>query len=262
MTYTQKDIDEAKAFILRRVEAEVSMQNHLDEALLWAARELIRISYKYKIKASLFRFSAHPELKKEVDAVMAKLREMLYDYTETLSIAVDIEEKNGIIALINEEDHGRTLKERIDIYTNRYKYELEAFVGAALLFGMGAKKLLSTVKSNLNAPYNNELFRRAVVNKSELAAKRIKSGGVSYGSGHSNCARTLLNTLTRNTVSSAWMNMYGSWAYNKGAVGFYSFRGSSYPCKYCQDLVGYHPIEDYQGQWHLNCRCYFVFVYK
>ena len=260
MTYTQKDIDEAKAFILRRVEAEVSMQNHLDEALLWAARELIRISYKYKIKASLFRFSAHPELKKEVDAVMAKLREMLYDYTETLSIAVDIKEKNSIIALINEEDHGHTLKERIDIYTNRYKYEVEAFIASGLALGFGATKLLSNIRATLSNPYNNELFRRAVV-KGGMEATRIKTGGISYGKGHSNSARNLLNTLTRNTVSKAWMNTYGTWAYQDGAIGFYSFRGSSYPCSYCNSKVGFHPMQEYQGQWHLNCRCFFVFVY-
>ena len=262
MKYTQKDIEEAKAFIRKRVDAEISMQNHLDEALLWAAKEIIDISYKYKIKASLFKFSANPQLKKEVDAVLANLREMIYEYTESLSIAVDEESRDDIIGFINEESYDHTLKERIGIYTNRYKYELEAFIGAALLFGMGARKLLSTIKSNLNAPYNNELFRRAVVNKSELAATRIKSSGVSYGSGHSNCARTLLNTLTRNAVGSAWMNMYGTWAYNKGAVGFYSFRGSSFPCVHCDSKIGFHPMPEYQGGRHLNCRCYFVFVYN
>ena len=79
MGYTQRDIDEAKAFILRRVEAEISMQTHLDEALIWAAREIAKISYKYKIKASMFRFSVNPKLNAEVDEVLRKLREMLYE---------------------------------------------------------------------------------------------------------------------------------------------------------------------------------------
>ena len=74
----------------------------MDEALLWAAKEIIRISYKYKIKASLFRFSTNSQLKDEVDKVMAKLREMLYEYTESLSVAVDKSKRDDIIALINE----------------------------------------------------------------------------------------------------------------------------------------------------------------
>ncbi len=260
MRYTDKDIDEAKAFILRRVEAEISMQAHLEDALLRAAREIINISYRYKIKASLFRFSTNPNLKKEVDAVLARLREEIYEYTETLSVAVDKSEEDDIVAFINEESYGHTLKERIDIYTNRYRYELEAFIASGLLFGMGATKLLSNVRASLSNPYNNELFRRAVV-RGGMEATRIKTGGISYGKGHSNSARNLLVTLTRGMVGDAWMNVYGTHAYSKGAVGFYSFRGSSYVCNHCDSMIGYHPIQEYQGRWHINCRCYFVFVY-
>lgn len=261
MAYTQKDIEEAKAFIRRRVEAEISMQKHLDEELLWAAKEIASISYKYKIKASLFKFSANKQLKLEVDAVIAELRERLYAYTETLSVSVDEDRREEIIESINEESYGHTLKERINIYTNRYLYELEAFVASGLLASMSVDKLLTTIRSNLSMPYNNDLFRNTVI-KGGMVATRIKTGGISYGKGHSNSARNLLNTLTRNTVGFAWMNVYGINAYENGAVGFYSFRGSSYPCVYCDDMVGYHPIQEYKGYWHLNCRCFFVFVYN
>ena len=261
MSYTQRDIDEAKAFILKRVEAEISMQNHLDEALMWAAKEIAEISYKYKIKASMFRFSANKRLQSEVDAVISKLREMIYEYTEQLSVSVDEEEEDDIVALINKESYGSTLKERINIYANRYKYELEAFIAAGMLGLIPVADLINHIRKNLSMPYNNQLFRTAVV-KGGMIATRIKTGGISYGKGHSNSARNLLNTLTRNKIANAWMNVYGRQAYNNGATGFYSFRGSSYPCKYCQDLVGYHPIQEYHGGWHLNCRCYFVFVYN
>jgi hypothetical protein len=193
--------------------------------------------------------------------VLARLREMLYEYTETLSVAVDDTQKDDIIAFINEESYGHTLKERINIYTNRYKYELEAFIAAGLLAKKSVETIVTTIKKNLSNPYNNQLFRDTVV-RGGMAATRIATGGISYGRGHSNSARNLLNALTRNMVGSAWMNVYGTTAYNNGAVGFYSFRGSSYPCRTCQSMVGYHPIQEYQGEWHLNCRCYFVFVYN
>lgn len=261
MRYTDKDIEEAKAFIRKRIDAEISMQNHLDEALLWAAKEIIAISYKYKIKASLFRFSTNKELKKEVDAVMAQLRSMIYDYTETLSVSVDKNESDNVTAFINKESYGHTFKERVNIYVNKYRYELEAFIASGLLLGYGERKLLNTIKATLNAPYNNELFRKAVV-RGGMVATRIATGGVSYGQGHSNSSRNLLLTLTRYIIGTSWMDIFGSRAKNKGAVGFYSFRGSSYPCAYCDSMVGYHPISEYQGLWHHNCRCYFVFVYN
>ena len=261
MNYTQRDIDEAKAFILKRIEAEISMQSHLDEALMWAAKEIAEISYRYKMSASMFRFSANKRLQSEVDSVIEKLREMIYEYTETLSVAVSKEDKEDIIAWMNEEEYGHTLKERINIYTNRFKFEIESFVAAGILASLTVGELTGVIRNNLSMPYNNSLFRKAV-SKGGMSASRIKTGGISYGNGHSNSARNLLNTLTRNTISQAWMQMYGSSAYKNGATGFYSFRGSIYPCAYCDDMVGYHPIEEYRGGWHPNCRCYFVFVYK
>lgn len=261
MNYTQKELNEAKAFILRRVEAEISMQKHLDDALIAAAKEIIAISYKYKIKASLFSFSTNENLKKEVDAVIAKLREQIYEYTETLSIIVEKEKDEDIIAFINGETYGHTLKERIDTYTRRYKYELEAFVASGLLQNLSVEKLLSSIRANLSAPYNNDLFRNSVI-RGGMAATRIKSNGITYGQGHSNSARNLLNTLTRNTIAGAWMWVYGEIAKDKGAIGFYSNRGSTYQCNMCDEQVGYHPIEEYRGYWHINCRCFFIFVYK
>ena len=261
MTISERDIQEAKAFVLRRVDAEISMQNHLDEALLWAAREIVAISYRYKVKPNLFRFSANAQMQREVDAVIAKLREMLYEYVETLSVAVEEEKKPVIVAHINEESYGSTLKERIHIYTNRYKYELEAFMAAGLLFAYSKDKLLSTVRANLSAPYNNNLFRNTVV-RGGMVATRIKTNGISYGQGHSNSARNLLNTLSRTVIGDAWMYIYGENAKAMGATGFYSYRGSLYPCALCDSMVGYHKIEDYQGLWHPNCRCFFVFTYN
>lgn len=257
MQYTEKDIQQAKQFVLKRVEAEISVQSRLDEALLWAAKEIIAIAYKYSIAPKLFRFSVNPQLKKDVDAVLEKLREMLYDYVVAYSVAVDKDERDGIIALINQETYGHTLKERINTYVGRFKFELEAFIAAGLLHGLSKDKLLSSVRANLSNPYNNQLFRTTAV-QGGMVATRIHTGGISYGQGHSNSSRNTLVTLLRTTVALAWMSIWGN--RHKGAKGFYSFRGSSYPCAWCDDMVGYHPIEEYKGLWHPRCRCFFVFV--
>lgn len=260
MKYTDKDIKEAMAFIKDRVNAEISMQTHLDDALLAAAKEIAQIAYRYKIKASLFRFSANQELHREVNNVIAKLRQRLYEYIETLALSVDKEQKDELLLYINRETYGKTLKERINTYTNRFKYEIEAFIAAALLSKLSVEKLIASIRQDLEAPYNNNLFKKGV----QLGgmATRLRTGGVSYGNGHSNSSRNLLKSLSRNTIASAWMFMYGEIAKSKGAIGFFSFRGSSYPCAHCDDMTGYHPIEEYRGMWHPNCRCFFVFAYN
>lgn len=257
--YTNKEIEEAKAFILDRVNAEIYIQDKLDEALLWAAKEIANIAYIYKIKASLFRFSANKQLNREVEAVIAKLREMLYEYTEAVATKTDKENKYNLIPYINSKKYGKTVKEKINTYTNRYKYELEAFIAAGILWGYSINKLLANIQQDITAPYNNKLFKDSV-KKGGMIATRIKSNGISYGQGHAISARNQLNILLRNTVASTWMYAYGQQAQENGATGFYSYRGSTYPCALCDDMVGYHSIEDYQGLWHPNCRCFFIFV--
>ena len=59
---TQKQIQDAKDFIKLRLQAEISMQSHLEELLVQAAKEIIDISFKYDIQPSMFQFSANENL--------------------------------------------------------------------------------------------------------------------------------------------------------------------------------------------------------
>ena len=53
---TKKQIQDAKDFIKLRLRAEISMQSHLEELLVQAAKEIIDISFKYDIQPAMFRF--------------------------------------------------------------------------------------------------------------------------------------------------------------------------------------------------------------
>lgn len=138
---TRQQIQESKDYIKLRVRAEISMSDNLQKVLLQAANEIVDISLKYGIKPSLFRFSASKELNDEVNKVLDKLRDTIYDYTETLSVYDRENDRDAIVAFINREDHGKTLSERISIYSNRFKYELEAAIAAGLIAGIGGEKI-------------------------------------------------------------------------------------------------------------------------
>ena len=251
-------IKEAKDFLLLRIEAEVSARNNIENCMVEAAREIVAISAKYNIPPRLFRFSANDSLRKEVDAVIARLKENIIDVIERLAVYDREEDKETILAFLNTERYGKTLRERVSEYANRYKFEVEAAIAAGLFLDKRGKDILSAIRKNLASPYNNPDIKTSFGRG--LVATRIVTRGVSYGAGRSNSAHNLLTTLSRNEIASAWMEWYGDQAIRDGATGFYSFRGSSYPCGTCDNMVGYHPIIDYQSHWHPNCRCYFVFV--
>ena len=66
---TDKEIEEGKEYLHQRLDAELSMRTNLQIVMIEAAKQIIDISYRYKISPELFRFSANRQLQKEVDAI-------------------------------------------------------------------------------------------------------------------------------------------------------------------------------------------------
>ena len=255
---TDEKIEEAKDFLRKRIDAELSAKSHIEEYMVDAARKIVKISNRYNISPRLFRFSANDNLRKEVDAVIRELKEQIIYATETLAVYDREEDKDDIIAFLNTERYGKTFKERVSEYANRYKFELEAAIAAGLFLNRCQKDIISMIRRCLSAPYNNSDIKASF--GKGLRATRIETKGISYGVGKSNSAYNLITSLSRNEIASAWMWWYGEQAAKGGATGFYSYRGSSYPCGFCDNMVGYHPISEYHGHYHPRCCCYFVFV--
>lgn len=240
------------------MEAEISAKNNIEYYMVEAARKIVSVSIKYNIPPLLFRFSTNEGLKEEVDAIIRELKENIIYATEILSVYDRKDDKDSIIAFLNSEKHGKTFRQRVNEYANRYKFEIEAAIAAGIFFGNGKDGILSAIKKSLQSPYNNPDIRGSF--GKGLSSTRIETKGISYGVGKSNSAYNLLTTLSRNEIGSSWMWWYGTQAEKAGATGFYSFRGSSYPCGFCDSMVGFHTMDEYKFQWHPNCRCYFVFV--
>lgn len=255
---TDKQIQEAKSFLQQRIDAEISAKSHIEDYMIEAARKIASISKRYDIPPRLFRFSSNDQLKKEVDDVIRELKEWIVYITEMLAVYDREENRDSILLFLNKERYGKTFKERIAEYANRYKFELEAAIAAGLLLNRSENDILSAIRRFLSAPYNNSDIRASF--GKGMRATRIETKGISYGVGKSNSAYHLITTLSRNDIAFSWMWWYGEQALKRGATGFYSFRGSSYPCSLCDDMVGYHPLSDYPYHWHPNCKCFFVFV--
>ena len=256
---TERQIQEAKDYLLLRIEAEISAKNNIEEYMVEAARKIVAISNRYNIPPRLFRFSANEKLEEEVNEVIRELKENIQYTTETLSVYNREEDRDSRLAWMNGKRYGKTFKERNAEYVNRYKFELEAAIAAGLFLGKSSEETLASIRMNLSSPYNNQDIKSSF--GKGLSATRIETKGISYGIGKSNSAYNLITSTSRDSIASAWMWWYGEQAIKRGATGFYSYRGSSYPCAICNDNAGvFHPISEYFGHYHPNCRCYFVFV--
>ena len=254
---TDKDIEKAESYLRKRLEAEISMRTNLERVMKEAAEKVVAISYRYNIVPSQFRFSANKDLQHEVDEVITWLREQIEDYTYTLAVAEHEEEKDAILTYITRESYGKTFAQRNAIYCNRFKYELEAGIAAALIIGAKQKEAVNAIGSSLMTPYNNPHIREAI---GKGKATRLLSGGVSYGRGRTNSMTNALLGLTQFAVAEGWAKYQKLTAKASGKKGFYSYRGSSYPCALCDSMRGFHPLSDPMPPYHRRCCCYVVFT--
>lgn len=260
---TNKEIEEAKDYLRQRLGAELSMQNNLLEIMYQAAKEIIAISYKYNVPPTLFSFSYDSQLQEEVDTVIANLRELIKDYTQTLAVATHMDEREHTIAFINRESHGKTLSQRVHTYTNRYKKELEAAIASGVLLNVAENKLLSSIKENWKSPLLNHYIKQAI-SKGYPVISRLKIPET-YGVGHTNSSFTALGNLTNFAIAEGWMDYFAMKARRNGAIGFISFRGSSYPCQQCDDETTYFHVfsnGDPVPPYHAHCCCYIVPIYE
>ncbi len=259
MSATDEEIRRAKEYLTSRLEAERLAVSTMNDALLSAARRIVDISRKYNIPPEKFRFSANPQLKKEINGVLALLRDALYSYVESANTFEDEDEETPFVApALTEEDHGKTFRHRLAEYVSRWGYELEAVIAAAGLEGVKDRTIIvNGIREYMDRPYDNPWMKD---HRGEGDAVRL-STIPHYGKGKRIAAASALTLLLTTVIAKGWMQ---NWAKeNTGKRGYYVFRGSSYPCDVCNAQTGFlHDAKDVTGlpPYHSHCCCYVVYT--
>lgn len=206
------------------------------------------------------RFARRTSLKGSVsDEAEREMVESLvlcgYEYAESAGRYL-YDEDNGIREYMDGIHYGKTYRERVEEQSGRIAADMGKILVAAEFLGMPAR----LVESEWDNPYS--------VGGAVLRAN-MRGAGIeipSYGRGIPlSGAEQLLKNID-STVALAWGYEDYDFALRNGAIGFYVFRGSSYPCQTCQEQVGvFHPMEESvwsHPPFHNNCVCYAVYVYS
>lgn len=221
---TQSEIKKAKEYLVRRLDAQNILEGKIDDLFDEASERISLIVQKYKNRGMKLRFTGTSAMAREIDEVISWLRSQIdynVDLYSTPSETSD-ELSRQIMDVVYGEDHGSTYEDRRELYLSRYRKGLAAIAWEGFEDDMAD-------------------FMEAISEESSSVIGRMM-------------------LLAVNSVAVGYaMN----WLFTEGkdARGFYSIRGSSYPCDMCDEMVGYHPIEEYpNGQWHPRCKCLFIFI--
>lgn len=266
-----KRIEETRKYINDLLDEEAHADEDIKSRLRSYIRQIIVTSLSIGVPGNLFRFSSNSDLEKTVDNIIAEFKDSVYDVTErrvlrSKTLSENRNKSNIDDAIILGFVFGKlgkyTFKERLNMYANQVKMEVEAAVAAGIFKGMNENQILNQIMMYINAPYLNPVIQEAI-RKGGFAASRIQSGGITYGhdryiSGFANLKRIELAALTQ---SYNYAN-HRSWRKDKNIIGFYRFRNSKYPCAICDDLVGFHKITEAIYLPHPNCVCGEFPVYR
>ena len=254
---TEEEIRRAKEYILLRLRAERLAVSTLDDALISAAKRIVSISRFYNIPPEMFRFSADPDLQREVREVLELLRDALYSRINGIDTFDEEGEEPFVAPALTQKTKGKTFRQRLAEYVSRWGYELEATIAAAGLEGVkDTAKIVEGIREYMDRPYDNPW-----VKEHEGGGDAVRLNSIPhYGRGKRISSKSALALLLTTVVAEGWMQ---NWArLNAGKRGYYVFRGSSYPCEECDEKVGFHDISDTEGlpPFHPNCVCYTVYT--
>ena len=252
-------LSQAKAYIRKRTEAEISFQNNLEKLYDDYASKLIDIAYSANVPPTYFTFAYNKTIQKRVDSLISNLLSNVIDYSETLAIATHTKNKDKIMTYLSRDIAGDTFYGRAKSHTDTFKKEMEGIIAAGLLIGASKTNIKQSVKTYRKMPYQNPIFKEAV-KLGEGKAKALIDKGLHFGVGVSNSAFTSLNMLGRFTIGDAWMyDWYDGWN-TIGAIGFNVINQAG-ACSECTDMAGFH-TDGNLPIYHVNCRCIAVPVFK
>ena len=247
---SEKDIEAAREYLRRRLDAEQSMSANLETVMRIAAQRIVEVCYAFAVNPQRFRFSDLPmRAQWDIDAVVEWLKGEIEDMFVTLAVADHEENRDKVLPLVLGERHGRTFGERLDGYAGGFRDEIELLAGAALFLGLTKSAAMKSITENMRHPWRNPDLVDGI------------DAPVSYGRGRTNSMFTAIENLTRFGIAEAWMRNWMEDAKMRGAGLWYVMRGSSYPCALCDSMVGMHRDEGELPPYHSHCCCIAVPVY-
>ena len=252
MNYTEQEFEEAKAYLRDRIRNEQSMSADV--------LRLLELYAAYLLTA-LFGHASN----EEIEAIIAEFVEEIMADCEMLACD-EHDRKEMILIYMNSERHGDTLEGRIRKRADTFFNEVYAVFLAGKLMNLNKQTLLSSIKSNLKDPWNNEILK-AVREKQKRGEvdQEYDFDEPHYGKGVPISSLTAIDRITSYAIADAWTYWRYEDASEKGAKGYFVVRGSTYPCDTCQEAVdsGFHPMSDTEHlvPLHLNCVCMIVYSY-
>lgn len=272
MSNTQKE-SEAKKYISKVIDQMALADSDLKTVIQANISDLIDECLPYKKLGKSFQFNDNSNLSKSIDEVLQKLRKDIFNFIYIRSLNVDAlarEKENDnstddkfLLAFLSLKIAGLTLDMRINKFVNNIRSEVEAYIAAGFAKGLTKNQILSEYINWIKLPFSSPLIINAF-RQVGFKAERIVSKGVTFGVGKYVSGFNSLKRVQQDQIFRTYNHtLQDIWGRDRNYIGWYTIRGSSYQCGYCDEQVGrLHPKEESFGGYHIRCCCIMIPLYK
>lgn len=243
-------------YAAKRAQAIRNMEQHIQKILFPKAKLIVELAEKYRIGNKLTREAALlSEAKKIVSAASDGIGSYATAYANASCKLLGIS-GGSVTNAASWKIHGATMEQRNAAYLDNFAEDIVRMVKAGVLMGYSSSKILSAVRTGYKNPYKSTVVTKA-------QRKDINISTPSYGRGiYRNAYENIVRNATQ-VISLAWGMVEQQYGKENGAVGFRSYRASSFPCAVCDDEAAYvHKFGDPYPPYHVACVCYTKFIFK
>lgn len=184
------------------------------------------------------------------DAILADIEERA---KRAIAYAEEEEDTDVILAYINRTIGEEDMVKRLDKHCSTLRFFLEGWIAIAFANKITEYDLTNTILQHMDNPAITPLWQEAF---NEGYRSASINGKYNYGRGNQKNVLKALSEIEEYAINEAYQYGRILGYRKKGAIGYRTFRQSSYPCDHCDELtMRIWPLDVIVLPAHPRCVC-------
>lgn len=248
-------------FASKRAQAQRNAADHVASILWKTAENIVKAARKYRPYYQSKTMSDVARYEKEARRIAADAEKAIEKYVEAYSQAggrvLRIDTKELVNSYLKQEVFGKTYMQRNGDYLSDFAEDIVKLVKAGVSMRYDERRIINAVRSSYKDPYNRSLMTKAAKADNKAMEVPHRGKGV-YTASYENVIRNV-----QNTINLAWGHTEIAYGEKIGAVGYRTYRNSSYPCDICDEIasVPHRMSEGMLIPAHHRCVCGVKFIF-
>lgn len=248
-------------FASKRVQAQLNATTHVTDILWKTAENIVKTVRKYRPYYQSKTISDVERYEKEARQIAANAEKAIEKYVEAYSMAsgkiLGLDAKDLVNNYLKKEVFGKTYIQRNSEYLRDFAEDIVKLVKAGVSMRYDENKIIGAVRKSYKDPYNNSVMTKAS-REGKYAMTIPHRGQGIYAASYENIIRNI-----QNTINLSWGQVEIEYGRSVNAVGYRTYRNSSYPCDICDEIAS-RPHRMSEGMLipsHHRCLCGVNFIF-